>query len=564
MMKKTNLLLPITLLSCGVLFSHPAQAHFPWLATNNEGHAVMWFGESTDDRTYPMPESIQAIELRGDATGKPIATQPVDEDDLVGIQSVETIDDDSELAGTVTYGLYHGTKLTYHVEHLPQSNPAEWPQQARAECPLQTVIHADDKGGVKVTVLRDGKPLPDIDVKLYCEEGHEEADRKTDDKGIVHFTNKEVESGLNAVIVGYSNDQAKGSLNGESYTSTTDYLTATFRMPTSDNDESEPKEESKPEPQVDPNSGASTGPANLPDLPEDLTSFGAAITGGRLYVYGGHTGGAHSYSKEEQSDRLWSVDLSQGKDGQWEKLPSGPTLQGLALVAHDGRLIRIGGFTAVNEEGEDHDLQSQSTVASFDPKSQTWTNLADLPEPRSSLDAAVLGDKVYVFGGWNLQGESDQSEWHDTAWSLDLSDASAKWQPLASPGFERRAISVAAHQGKLYVIGGMTSDNETTTEVAVYDPASDSWSKGPELPGTGMSGFGSSSFATGGHLYVTTMDGFVNQLSEDGKIWHTIAKTDRERFFHRMLPLSDHELLMIGGASMEVGKFSPIDLIEVK
>lgn len=563
-MKKLHPVLTLTFVAAIVLAAHPAQAHFAWLSTDDDGHAVMWFGETTDDRTYPMPESIQAIQLHGIA-GKPVATQPVDSEDFVGIQSVEKIDMGTELAGMVPYGLYHGTKLTYHVEHLPQSSPAQWPDKARADAPLQTLISLDDKGGVIVTVLRDGKPLSDTDVKLYGEDGDEEADRKTDDQGIVHFTSDEVEPGLNAVIVGYS-EKAEGTLDGENHTSTTDYLTSSFKMPKSSDDDSEAteKEDSKPEPKVDPNSGASTGPANLPDVPEDLTSFGAAIADGHLYLYGGHTGSAHSYSKDEQSDRMWGLDLSQGKDSKWKKLPGGPNLQGLALVAHNGKLIRIGGFTAVNEEGEDHDLQSQATVASYDPKTQKWTDLADLPEPRSSLDAAVLGDKVYVVGGWNLQGESDQSEWHNTAWSLDLSDPSAKWQALAAPSFERRAVSVAAFDEKIYVIGGMTSDNETTTDVAIYDPAADAWSEGPELPGTGMSGFGTSAFATGGHLYVTSMDGFVNQLSDDGKSWRTIAKTDRERFFHRMVPVSDHELLMIGGASMQVGKFSQIDRIEVK
>lgn len=563
-MSQRNHFLPIALLVASVVFAHPAQAHFAWLAIDDDGHAVMWFGESTDDRTYPMPESIRAIELHANASDQAIAIKPVDGDDLVGIRSVDVIDADSELFGTVTYGLYHGTQLTYHVETLPQTDPAEWPQEGRSDAVLQTVIRPDDQGGVNVTVLRDGKPLPSTGVKLYGEDGDEQADRETDNQGGVHFTNQEVQSGLNAVIVGYSDDGAQGTFNGEKYASTTDYVTATFRMPKSSDDRSNAKEQPRPEPQVDPASGARTGPAELPELPENLTSFGAAIADGNLYLYGGHTGGAHSYSQEEQSDRFWSLNLSQGKNGQWQELPGGPNLQGLALVAHRGHVIRLGGFSAVNAKGEDHDLQSQSTVASYDPKSKTWSKLAALPAPRSSFDAAVLGDKVYVIGGWNLHGESDQSEWHDTAWSLDLNDASAKWQPLAPPPFQRRAVSVAAHQGKLYVIGGMTSDNETTHRVAIYDPASDSWSEGPDLPGTGMSGFGSASFATGGHLYVTSMDGFVSKLADDGKSWSTIAKTDRERFFHRMLPVSDHELLMIGGASMEVGKFSEIDRIEVK
>jgi N-acetylneuraminic acid mutarotase len=94
------------------------------------------------------------------------------------------------------------------------------------------------------------------------------------------------------------------------------------------------------------------------------------------------------------------LDLASGKDGQWQPLAGGPRLQGLALVAYGDRLIRIGGFTAANALGEDHDLRSQTDVASFDPATGQWTSMASLPESRSSLDAAVIGDTVYVVGGW--------------------------------------------------------------------------------------------------------------------------------------------------------------------
>jgi len=89
-------------------------------------------------------------------------------------------------------------------------------------------------------------------------------------------------------------------------------------------------------------------------IPELVTSFGGAIADGYLYTYGGHTGRAHSYSTEEQGNVLRRLKL----DGQskWETLAKGPHLQGLALVAHQGNIYRIGGFTAKNAEGEEHDL----------------------------------------------------------------------------------------------------------------------------------------------------------------------------------------------------------------
>ena len=543
----------------GLAASANVSAHMAWLATDDQGHAVFWFGESPADRTYHMPEKVAAIALHVEGSEKKIKTTQVDENDLVGLRSGKSFRNKGELSGSVTYGLYHGMKLTYHVEHLPQRDPAKWPTKAREGAAIQSLISQDATGGVMVTVLQNGKPAKGAKVKLYCDEGHEEGEATTDSAGIVTFSGSEVEPGLNGIVVGLTDENATGELNGEPYKSAADYLTATFWIP--GKDEANSKKEVSGKPTVSPQSKVAIVKSGLADLPEELTSFGAAIAGGKLYVYGGHTGQAHSYSNEEQSDRLWCLDLGD-KSASWKEMPAGVRLQGLALVPWGERVVRIGGFTAVNDIGEDHVLKSQTSVAVFDPQSKSWSELAPLPEARSSLDAAVLGDKVYVFGGWKLDGDSDKSVWHQTAWSLDLSDANAKWQPLAKPTFQRRAISAAAHGGKLYVIGGMQSKGGPTTRVDVYDPKSDSWQKGPSLPGSGMSGFGSSAFAVNGKLYVSAMDGFVHELDSSGEKWNTVAKSDPARFFHRMLPHKGN-LLMIGGANMQIGKFTEIELVKL-
>ncbi|MEO9592157.1 kelch repeat-containing protein [Rhodopirellula bahusiensis] len=538
-----------------------ASAHFPWLGSDSKGHAVMWFGESTDDRTYPMPEAVQKIELHSTnakTAGTAIEMKPVESDDLVGIQSPQPIPDGDEIAGSVTYGLYHGMKLTYHVEHLPQTEPKAWPSDPRTGAALQTVITSAKNGDIEVQLLRDGKPLPETEVKLFCEDGHEAGTETTNSNGRVSFSSEIIEPGLNSVMAGITDKNAKGELGGEEYSSTADYLTASFRI---SSDAAQPKKQSE-SPTVISDSNVSIEPSGLADLPEELTSFGAAFVNGTIYAYGGHTGSAHSYSTEEQSNRLWALDTTDA-DAKWETVATGPRLQGLALVAHGDRLVRIGGFTAVNDIGEEHDLQSQPAVASFDPKTKSWTDLPALPEGRSSLDAAVLGDTVYVFGGWSLNGESEDSTWHQTAWSLDLNNPDSKWQPVATPPFQRRAISVAAHDGKLFVVGGMRSEGGPTTRVDVYDPSSKTWSLGPALPGSGMAGFGSSAFAAGNRLYVTTLDGFVHRLAGDGEAWETVAQVEPARFFHRMLPTSDDRLVMLGGANMQEGKFSSIDAIQI-
>lgn len=309
------------------------------------------------------------------------------------------------------------------------------------------------------------------------------------------------------------------------------------------------------------NSGRADVTDKLPLLPQKATSFGAAIADGVLYVYGGHTGRAHSYSKESQANTLWRLDLQKPK--AWESLGKGPRLQGHAMVAHGERLYRLGGFTAKNSAGEEHDLWSQANVARFDPTTKKWEELSPMPVPRSSFDAAVLGGKIYVIGGWNMQGEAE-TVWHKSAYVLDLSADTLSWEALPEPPFERRALSVAAHQGQVFAIGGMQRKGGPTTRVDVYDPASSSWVRGPNLVGEGMEGFGSAAFAVGKDLYVSTYAGNLQRLSKDGKSWEVAKRLERARFFHRMLPLSNHQLLSVGGASMKTGKFDQLDVIDVE
>ena len=78
-----------------------------------------------------------------------------------------------------------------------------------------------------------------------------------------------------------------------------------------------------------------------------------------------------------------------------------------------------------------------------------------------------------------------------------------------------------------------------------------------------MEGFGNSSFAVGNQLFVSTMKGNLQRLSADGSAWETVRKLDTARFFHRMLPVNE-QLLFVGGASMGVGKFDEVEVIDVK
>src|SRR5690606_9028216 len=139
----------------------------------------------------------------------------------------------------------------------------------------------------------------------------------------------------------------------------------------------------------------------------------------------------------------------------WEELPAGPAAQGTALVAHGGKLYRIGGMQPRNKPGEPADNHSLASCDRFDPGTGKWEPIPDLPAWRSSHDAAVLGDRIYVVGGWDMKGRGGEPVWHGSALELDLSQESPKWKEIEQP-FHRRAFTLAAFDGKLFAVGGLS------------------------------------------------------------------------------------------------------------
>src|SRR5262245_28012065 len=236
-------------------------------------------------------------------------------------------------------------------------------------------------------------------------------------------------------------------------------------------------------------------------LPVKASSLGACSCDGWVYVYGGHTGATHQYSTETVTGRFFRAKLT---GGTWEGLPAGPGLQGLALVAYKGKVIRLGGMQPRNKPGDPADNHSVATCASFDPKSRKWVDLPELPAARSSHDAVVVGDKLYVVGGWDMRGAKGTTTWHATALVLDLAKPD-RWQSIDQP-FRRRALGATVLDGKVHVVGGL-AESGATGQVDVFDPTTNKWSRGTDFPGSSGNGFSPAACVVGSALLASGPDG---------------------------------------------------------
>lgn len=533
-----------------------AHAHFLWLlqkTSNGEKQVHVYFGEVAEGDDPDLLDRVADAEVQQLSKQGQLKTLKLTKgsDSLVAELDGQAKGE----AFVLTHDLGVMTRgddtflLRYYAKTGPALSSKAWKSIDSSKHLALDLVPRQVGNTVEVSVLWNGTPVSGAQVKVYGP-GIEDFEADSDEKGLASFPIGD--NGVYSIRARHIEDKA-GTADGEDYAQTRHYSTLALKIGKggTKNTTSTATKESPVKVSAD----------KYPAIPEMVTSFGAAITGDSLYIYGGHTGRAHSYSHEAQANTLRRLDLKNPK--AWEAVAEGPGLQGLAMVAHGGKLYRIGGFTAKNKDGEDHDLWSQADVACFDPSTKQWSDLSPLPEPRSSFDAAVLGHSIYVVGGWMMAGNAD-SVWHKTAYVLDLASDTQQWKALPEPPFQRRALSLAAYNGKIYAIGGMQEEGGPTTRVDVFDPSTGKWSQGPNLQGEKMDGFGSSSFAAGSHLYATTYSGKLQRLSDDGKAWDVVGELERARFFHRMVPLSKSSLVSVGGASMTEGKFDEVDVIELK
>ncbi len=533
----------------GLLSALPgtSQAHFIWLSIGDDGNLHVHFSESAapdDPDLLKYAENAEVWSVTADGKFSSVKVKR-GEESLVG--KLKRTQSEAVFGARKDFGVMTRGDSTFLLRYYAKTGPSidasAWQANTRKKLALD-LVPSREADKIQVTAFWQGKPAKDVEVTV-ARPGADDIKKQTDKQGQITFAfGKPGMYELRARMV----EDKSGKHQEKAYDEIRHYSTLALRLgqSTEANDESVAVAKTmKP----------------FAAIPEEITSFGAAINKGVLYTYGGHTGAAHSYSKQEQGNVLMALKLD-GKS-KWEELIEGPHLQGLTLLSCGDQLCRIGGFTAKNDEGEDHDLWSQNSVEMYDPQSNAWRKMPSLPEPRSSFDAAVLGNHIYVIGGWAMSGEGDKV-WHKTAWSLDFTSQKNQWEALPAPPFQRRALAVAVHGGKVYAIGGMKSEGGPTTRVDVYDPKTETWLQIDNLHGKSMTGFGCSSFATGGKLFVSTFDGSLQQLSSDGKSWKVVAKTPTARFFHRMLPLDESQLLMVGGANMEIGKFDEIEVIETK
>jgi len=206
--------------------------------------------------------------------------------------------------------------------------------------------------------------------------------------------------------------------------------------------------------------------------PSPITRAEAArgVVNNRMYVFGGY------YNAKIQATPR--SDVYDPANNTWKRLPDMPvamTHQGMVV---DGSTIwLVGGYVG------DHPGPSSTMVWKFNTSTNAWSRGPDLPEPRGAGAAAMIGRKIYFFGGMELTRTVDMG----THWALDLDNQSAGWKRLADMPNPRNHLTGIAYNGKVYAIGGHYQQEDravTQDEVDMYDPATNRWTRVADTPVT--------------------------------------------------------------------------------
>lgn len=225
-------------------------------------------------------------------------------------------------------------------------------------------------------------------------------------------------------------------------------------------------------PTIEPDGGSWATKASMPTARWGL---GAAVVDDKIYAIGGSTlqgsrpsaGGV--VGKNEQYDPTTN---------KWSSKASMPTPRSnFAIAVYENKIYCIGGttnggYTAVNEV--------------YDPLTNTWETKTSMLTTRGSLQANVVDNKIYLIGGFT----SDNSSFGASTLSVNevYDPVTDTWTQKVSSPFAIYGYASAVIDHKIYFICG-SNDGQITALNQIYDTQTDTWTMGTSAPTYFMSGY---------------------------------------------------------------------------
>jgi N-acetylneuraminic acid mutarotase len=201
--------------------------------------------------------------------------------------------------------------------------------------------------------------------------------------------------------------------------------------------------------------------------PIQRSEAGSVVTNHKLYVFGGYVNS--SFQATTRSD------VYDPATNTWTQLADMPQPITHAGIVADGNTIYLAG-------GYIGGVPSPSTakVFKYNVTANTWSQGPSLPAPRGAGGLVRLGRELHFVGGLNANRTVDKGD----HWVFNL-DNGTQWlnkAPLPNP---RNHFGYKVNNDKIYVIGGQHLLDERRTnqsDVHSYDPLTNTWAQVASLP----------------------------------------------------------------------------------
>lgn len=223
-------------------------------------------------------------------------------------------------------------------------------------------------------------------------------------------------------------------------------------------------------------------------FPQPRTDYAAGALAGKLVIAGGTfwEGSKGHWTKKLFSASTHAFDPA---TQTWEELPDLPTpLACAASVVIGKKLYVLGGYTGTKPSRKIYTFAMESGK-------YAWTNLGTLPSDRLFAAAVTAGKQLFVLGGTTRFEPTDASGTcctsktaTDSFMSLDTTHPEKGWRQLPSiPGPRRWLISAVSGRDSIWIFGGRFQENPLDpvinyNQVFRYDISNARWQETNSLP----------------------------------------------------------------------------------
>ena len=214
------------------------------------------------------------------------------------------------------------------------------------------------------------------------------------------------------------------------------------------------------------------------DMPTARSDFSTSVVNGKIFAIGGQI----RLEKDEFGDlALSKVEMYDPETDTWERRTDMPTPRAaISTSVVDGKIFAMGGeeIKKMQQDKGWYKFKILPTVEMYDPSTDTWTQKADMPTPRSYLSTSVVDGKIYAMGGVPRTHELPRLE------TVEVYDpATDRWEKVGDMNQARSCAAIGVVNREIYAMGGRgLSETPYLSSVEVFNPKTNQWQEITEMP----------------------------------------------------------------------------------